>query len=189
MRLIWSNRAISVGREAFERSVSHRPTARISVWFLCSALSHRDLFWTEMGRRPFSSIDSRGQTHLMLARRSFWKLVGKWVFGISFVLAGINHFRSPAMYMKIMPPYLPWHRPLVLLSGVFEIALGALLLIPRSSRLAAWGLIALLIAIFPANVYLYQHQEIFPGPPVLHLLRLPLQAVLIWWAWIYTKRD
>ena len=126
---------------------------------------------------------------MMIMQRSVWKLVGKWVFGLLFVVAGANHFRSPGMYMKIMPPYLPFHRPLVLISGVFEIVLGALLLVPQVSWLAAWGLIALLIAIFPANIYLYQHQEILPGPPLLHLLRLPLQGVLLWWAWIYTRRE
>jgi uncharacterized membrane protein len=90
--------------------------------------------------------------------------------------------------MKIMPPYLPWHRSLVFVSGVAEIGLGALLLVPKFSAIAAWGLIALLIAIFPANVYLYQHQEILPASPTLHLLRLPLQGVLILWAWAYTRR-
>ena len=78
----------------------------------------------------------------MISQRSFWKQVSKWVFGILFVLAGANHFRSPDMYMKIMPPYLPFHRPLVLISGVFEMVLGALLLVPSVSWLAAWGLIA-----------------------------------------------
>jgi uncharacterized membrane protein len=90
--------------------------------------------------------------------------------------------------MKIMPPYLAWHRPLVFVSGVAEIGLGALLLVPKFSAIAAWGLIALLIAIFPANIYLYQHQEILPASPTLHLLRLPLQGVLILWAWAYTRR-
>ncbi len=90
--------------------------------------------------------------------------------------------------MKIMPPYLPWHRPLVFVSGVAEIGLGALLLVPKFSAIAALGLIALLIAIFPANIYLYQHQEILPASPTLHLLRLPLQGVLILWAWAYTRR-
>jgi uncharacterized membrane protein len=126
----------------------------------------------------------------MSIHRLDWKLLGKWLFGILFILAGANHFRSPDMYMKIMPPYLPFHRPLVLISGVFEMVLGALLLVPRISWLAAWGLVALLVAIFPANIYLYQHQEILPGvSPLVHLLRLPLQGVLIWWAWIYTKRE
>ena len=127
---------------------------------------------------------------LMRSQRSFWKLAGKWLFGILFIAAGVNHFRSPDTYVKIMPPYLPFHRPLVLISGVFEIALGALLLVPQVSRLAAWGLIALLVAVFPANIYLYRHQEILPSvPPLVHLLRLPLQGALIWWAWVYTKRE
>jgi uncharacterized membrane protein len=125
----------------------------------------------------------------MLNHRRGWKLAGKWLFGILFVAAGANHFRSPDMYMKIMPPYLPFHRELVLVSGAFEIILGGLLLVPHLSWLAAWGLIVLLIAIFPANIYLYQHQEILPGPPLLHLLRLPVQGVLIWWAWLYTKPE
>jgi uncharacterized membrane protein len=125
----------------------------------------------------------------MTTHRFGWKSAGKWLFGVLFVLAGANHFRSPDVYLKIMPPYLPFHRPLVLLSGFFEIALGALLLVPQVSWLAAWGLIALLIAVFPANIYLYEHQEILPAPPLVHLLRLPLQAVLIGWAWVYTKRE
>jgi uncharacterized membrane protein len=125
----------------------------------------------------------------MSIHRPGWKLLGKWLFGILFILAGANHFRVPDWYVKIMPPYLPFHRALVLISGVFEIALGALLLVPQVSWLAAWGLIALLVAVFPANIYVYQHQEILPGPPLFHLLRLPLQGVLIWWAWVYTKRE
>src|ERR1700677_231028 len=131
----------------------------------------------------------RGRILPMSIHRPDWKLLGKWLFGVLFILAGANHFRVPDWYMKIMPPYLPFHRPLVLISGVFEIALGAVLLVPRVSWLAAWGLIALLVAIFPANIYVYQRQEILPGPPLLHLLRLPLQGVLIWWAWIYTKQE
>jgi uncharacterized membrane protein len=124
----------------------------------------------------------------MANQRSGWKLAGKWVFGALFIVAGFLHFVRPDAYMKIMPPYLPWHQPLVILSGLAEIGLGVLLLVPRFSPLAAWGLIALLIAIFPANIYLYQHQEILPAPPTVHLLRLPLQGVLILWAWVYTRR-
>jgi uncharacterized membrane protein len=115
-------------------------------------------------------------------------LVGKSVFAALFILGGVLHFIVPESYLRIMPPYLPYHRPLVLLSGVFEIALGVLLLVPRFSKLAAWGLIALLIAVFPANIYLYQHQEIWPLTPLVHLLRLPLQGVLILWAYLYTRR-
>ena len=118
-----------------------------------------------------------------------WTIVGKVMFAALFVLGGIGHFVATPIYMKIMPPYLPMHRTLVLVSGVFEIGLGVMLLVSKTSPLAAWGLIALLIAVFPANIYLYQHQELLGGPPLLHLLRLPLQAVLILWAYAYTGRS
>ncbi len=115
------------------------------------------------------------------------KLLGKWIFGVLFILAGIAHFAWPDFYLRIMPPYIPLHLPLVLLSGVIEIALGVLLLFPRTSKIAAWGLIALLIAVFPANVHVYLHQDQFPLPAWLHLLRLPLQGLLILWAYAYTR--
>ena len=115
-------------------------------------------------------------------------LVGKWAFAALFVAGGVGHFVKTDVYMKIMPPYLPYHRALVLLSGVFEVALGILLLVPTTSRLAAWGLIALLVAVFPANVYMYQHPDKFGLSPTLLLLRLPLQGVLILWAYAYTSR-
>ncbi len=114
------------------------------------------------------------------------KVIGKMVFAALFIVGGAGHFVATDIYMRIMPPYLPYHRALVLVSGVFEFALGVLLLVPRTSRLAAWGLIALLVAVFPSNVFMYQHPERFPLPPLLLLLRLPLQGVLILWAWAYT---
>ena len=97
------------------------------------------------------------------------------------------HFVNPDFYMKIMPPYLPLHLPLVYLSGFFEAGLGLLLLVPRFSRSAAWGIIALLIAVFPANIYVYQHQELLAASPMVHLLRLPLQAVFILWTYWQTR--
>lgn len=98
------------------------------------------------------------------------------------------HFVKPDFYLQLMPPYLPFHRELVYLSGFFEAALGLLLLLPRFSRFAAWGIIALLIAIFPANIYVYQHQDIIPAPPIVHFLRLPLQGAFILWAFWHTRR-
>ena len=77
------------------------------------------------------------------------KFAGKCVFATFFLVAGVGHFTSTDFFVKIMPPYLPFHRELVYVSGVFEIVLGVLLLIPQTTRLAAWGLIALLIAVFP----------------------------------------
>jgi uncharacterized membrane protein len=113
----------------------------------------------------------------------------KWLFALFFILAGVNHFLHPAVYVSIMPPYLPWHRELVYASGVFEVALGVLLLIPRYTVLAAWGLIALLIAVFPANVHMALNTSLYPTiPPLLIWLRLPLQGVFIAWAYWFTRR-
>ncbi|MGA2706464.1 MAG: MauE/DoxX family redox-associated membrane protein [Isosphaeraceae bacterium] len=123
----------------------------------------------------------------IVARRKLWYLIGKLTLGVLFIIAGVGHFVATDFFLKIMPPYLPFHLPLVLVSGVIEIVLGILLLVPRYTRLAAWGIIALLIAVFPANVHVYQHQELFPLPWFVHLLRLPMQGVLILWAFAYTK--
>ncbi len=112
----------------------------------------------------------------------------RWLFGILFILAGLNHFRSPDFYVNIMPPYLPWHRELVAISGVAEIALGALLLFRRWTVLAGWGLIALLVAVFPANLHMAMHPDLYPSlAPAALWMRLPLQGLLIAWAYSYTR--
>ena len=112
----------------------------------------------------------------------------KLVLGLLFVAAGLNHFLSGAFYLRMMPPYLPAPRALVWLSGVAEVALGILFLIPRLTRISAWGLITLLIAVFPANVQMALNPELFPEfSPALLWLRLPLQAVLIVWAHWFTR--
>lgn len=117
-----------------------------------------------------------------------FKQILRWIFGILMTLAGILHFLIPHFYLKIMPPYLPWHLTLVYVSGVFEVLLGLLLLIPRYSTWAAWGLIALLVAVFPANLHMALHPDIYPDiQPLLLYLRLPLQGVLIAWAYWFTK--
>ena len=119
-----------------------------------------------------------------------FKTLLRYVFAMIFVGAGFLHFVIPDVYMKIMPPYLPGHLTLVYVSGVAEILLGAMLMFSDLQKLAGWGLILLLIAIFPANIYLYQHQDLAPNvSPLLHLLRLPLQGVLILWAFWYTRPD
>jgi uncharacterized membrane protein len=115
------------------------------------------------------------------------KAISKYVLAIFMIVAGTMHFANPEFFLKIVPPYLPLHKELVLVSGVCEMLLGILLLIPKCSHLAAWGIVALLIAVFPANVYLFQHQDILPASPIIHLLRLPLQGVLILWAYWYTR--
>ena len=112
----------------------------------------------------------------------------RWLFGVLFILAGLNHFRDPAFYVNIMPPYLPWHRELVAISGVAEVALGVMLLFRRWAATAGWGLIALLVAVFPANLHMAVHPELYPSiSPVALWLRLPLQGVLIAWAYGYAR--
>ena len=112
---------------------------------------------------------------------------GKMCFAALFLLGGLGHFIIPEVYLKIMPPALPAPRLLVAVSGLAELALGGLLLVPRLRVLAGWGLIALLIAVFPANVFMWQHAERFAVPAWVLAARLPLQAVLIAWAWAYTR--
>jgi uncharacterized membrane protein len=115
------------------------------------------------------------------------KSLFKYLLATLMLVAGVLHFASPHVFMKIMPPYLPWHLELVYLSGFFELLFGLLLLAPRFTRLAAWGVFALLIAVFPANVYHYQHPEVLPLPPIALLLRLPLQGVFLLWAYWMTR--
>jgi uncharacterized membrane protein len=119
-----------------------------------------------------------------------FKLAMKWLLGALFVAAGVNHFANPAFYVRIMPPYLPWHYELVLISGAFEILGGVGLLVPRLRRFAAWGLIALLVTVFPANLHMAMHTELYPDiPPAVLWARLPFQAVFIAWAYWYTRPE
>lgn len=118
------------------------------------------------------------------------KTIMKLLLAVFFIAAGVNHFVNPDFYVKIMPPYLPWHLELVYLSGVFEIVFGAMLLIPRLSRAAAWGIIAVLIGVFPANIHMAVNSHLYPEiSPLLLTLRLPLQGVLIVWAYWFTRRE
>jgi len=117
------------------------------------------------------------------------KLVAHWLLAAVFIAAGANHFYNPDFYVRIMPPYLPWHLELVYVSGVLEILLGVLLLITRFSVLAAWGLIALLIAVFPANIHMAVHPDLYPEiPRGLLYARLPFQGVFIAWTWWFTQK-
>jgi uncharacterized membrane protein len=115
----------------------------------------------------------------------------RWILAAFFVLAGINHFRMPVVYVDMMPPWLPWPSGINVISGLCEIAGGIGILI-RSTRLAAgWGLILLLICVFPANLHvaLQGHMPGFDFSPAILWLRLPLQAVLIAWvAWVAIAR-
>jgi uncharacterized membrane protein len=108
---------------------------------------------------------------------------------ILYVAAGVNHFRSPAFYHQIMPPYLPYSYPLIYISGAIEALLGVLLFFNKTKNFAAWGLVVLLIAVFPANIqmlmnYIHEH-----NPRLwVAIVRLPLQLPLIWWAYTFTNQ-
>ena len=112
------------------------------------------------------------------------------LLAVMFIAAGVNHLVSPAAYVAIMPPFLPWPEALVYISGVAEIAGGVGILFRRTRWAAAVWLIALLVAVFPANVYGALHGMELGGravPAWLLWTRLPLQAVLI--AWVYSVSD
>ena len=121
------------------------------------------------------------------------KVALRYVMAVAMMGVGIDHFVNPEPFVRIVPAVLPAPLALVYVSGFFEFLGGAGLLVPRVRRAAAWGLIALYVAVFPANINMTIHQiPLEPGhpiPPVLLWLRLPLQAVLIAWAWWYTRPD
>jgi uncharacterized membrane protein len=120
----------------------------------------------------------------VLNRLSTAQWIGLTLAAIFYVVAGSLHFINPEFYLRIVPPYIPWHLTMVRVSGFFEILGGLGLLIPRTRRAAAWGLVALLIAVFPANAYMATN-PIESGAasiaPVLRWGRLPLQVLFIWW--------
>ncbi len=117
-----------------------------------------------------------------------FKILTRYLLGGLFVVAGVNHFVNTSFYVGIMPPYLPLHLELVYVSGVSEVALGVLLLIPRWVAWAGWGIISLLLAVFPANVHMAMHPNLYPSLSSLGLwVRLPVQVLLIAWAYWYTR--
>jgi len=114
-----------------------------------------------------------------------------FVMAAFYMGGGSLHLIRPDFYLPMMPSYLPAHELLVFVSGLAEIALGVSLLIPKLRKVAAWAVIALLIAVFPANVNVAMHNTaIFgatEGAGWFNWVRLPIQALLIAWAWWYTR--
>jgi len=110
-----------------------------------------------------------------------------------YIIAGAMHFIRPEFYEPMMPPYLPWPMALIYISGVAEFVLGAGVLMPQTRRNAAWGIIALLICVFPANVHIALYNvplgAATEGYGIWNWVRLPLQGVLILWAWWYTQPE
>ena len=115
-----------------------------------------------------------------------WQYLGLALVFTWFMLGGVAHFTSTAFFVSIMPPWIGWHVEIVYISGVFEI-LGAIgILIPTFRQWAGNGLIALVIAVTPANIHMWLHPELFPDVPEAFLsIRLVVQVLLImciWWS-------
>ena len=113
------------------------------------------------------------------------RLVFRWLAALFFVVACANHFRQPEIYLGMMPPALPWPEALNYISGAAEILGGLGLLLVCTRRLAAWGLLALLVAVFPANLHVALQGKM-PGldvSPLTLWLRLPFQFVFMAWVW------
>ncbi len=119
-------------------------------------------------------------------------IVAKYILiiisSVFYVIVGIKHFIDPNYFLAIVPPYLPYHLELVYISGVFEIAFGLMILIPKYRYWGSIGLILLLVAVFPANIYLAQStqaQEAIGATQDIATWRLPVQGIFIWIAyWI-----
>ena len=122
---------------------------------------------------------------------SILKIVSIYAMSIGYVTVGLGHFTNTSFFLKIMPPYLPYHTELVYLSGLFEIILGFGLLFKSLKKWVGWGLIFLLIAVYPANIYLAFNkapQEAINITPFLaSWVRLPMQFIFITLAYIHAK--
>ena len=119
---------------------------------------------------------------------AFWRKLALLAFSSFFITVGIDHFINPDFYLAIMPPMLPLHLEAVYVSGFFEILFGIMILIPKYRYLGSIGLILLLVAVFPANIYLAlnaQAQEAIGATQDIATWRLPVQGIFIWVAyWI-----
>ena len=116
------------------------------------------------------------------------KGISVYVMGIFYIIVGIKHFQDPSWFVQIVPPILPYKYELVYISGFFEVLLGVLLMIPRFQSIAAKGLMALLICVYPANIYLAQTNGVALGiSPLIAWGRLPFQFVFIGLAYWHLK--
>jgi uncharacterized membrane protein len=124
--------------------------------------------------------------------RRLLRTVFRWLLALLFVFVGVLHFVRTGFFTQIVPPYLPWPLALVYISGFFEILGGCGILIPRLRRAAGWGLIALLVAVFPANIHMAVYDVHVDGKAIAPAVlwgRLPFQFVFIAWVWWCMQDD
>jgi len=116
------------------------------------------------------------------------KFISILLMSFFYISVGIDHFIRPEWYEKIVPPFLYFKYELVLISGAIEIVLGIMLLHPKTRYIAGWGLIMLLIAVYPANIYLaLTNGAALDTTPMVAWGRLPVQFVFIGIAYLHSK--
>ena len=113
------------------------------------------------------------------------ELVSLYLMASFYVFAGVSHFRIPKFFLSIMPKWVPEPKKVNLLIGVIEILLGIGLVFTSTRSYAAWGIIVLLIVVFPANMYHFQKSVQKKKGILLTAIRLPLQLALIYWAYTF----
>ena len=116
------------------------------------------------------------------------KTISIIIMSLFYIGAGISHFINPDWFVRIVPPILPFKIAIVYISGITEVILGSLLIFPRTRFIAGWGLILLLLAVFPANIYVALTQgEAMDTTPMIAWARLPFQIVFIGLAYWHSK--
>ena len=117
-----------------------------------------------------------------------WRKLSLFGLALFFIYFGIDHFINLEFYLSIMPPVFPLHKEAVYISGFFEILGGVCVLIPSLRKIGGWGLVALLISVYPANIYMAITPQAFPEISIeLLYFRLPLQFLFIYWAYSVTR--
>ena len=125
---------------------------------------------------------------LMKLPTGWWKNIVLFGLAAFFINVGVDHFVNPEFYLSIMPPAFPLHLEAVYISGFFEVLGGVGVLIPRLRKIAGWGLVALLVAVYPANIYMAITPEAFPEASVTLLyVRLAFQFLFFYWAFSVTR--
>ena len=125
---------------------------------------------------------------LMRLPAGWWKKIVLFGLAAFFINVGVDHFVNPEFYLSIMPPAFPLHLEAVYISGFFEVLGGVGVLIPRLRKIAGWGLVALLVAVYPANIYMAITPGAFPEASVALLyVRLVFQFLFFYWAFSVTR--
>ena len=132
--------------------------------------------------------DLSNLSSLMKLPAGWWKKIVLFGLAAFFINVGVDHFVNPEFYLSIMPPAFPLHLEAVYISGFFEVLGGVGVLIPRLRKIAGWGLVALLVAVYPANIYMAITPEAFPEVSVALLyVRLAFQFLFFYWAFSVTR--